>query len=182
MYNPGQVATELRGAYSLKRKDCSAMNNRILIVFISFLMLIFPILLHSGGVTAASESNGIAGIAAPAPVYKIKGRIVSVERKERSSNPTVDPGKEKKLIYYQVRLKVSSMEYISDPRGQHKPGEACSAADIARADTNDYIVSEEEFTKLKLAVGKTIEGRTMWGGDEWFHGNFLSNITVISKP
>lgn len=131
---------------------------------------------------SASEDNEIAGTAAPAPVYKVTGKVMSVVKKVENRCDRLCPNSpSRKFTYYQVRLKIFSMVYISDPSKAHAPGEACSASQMTQAEEQVFIVFEEEFSAVKLTAGQRIEGKTNYRGDESFHGNFLTNITITGR-
>ncbi|MHC9543991.1 MAG: hypothetical protein AB9903_31130 [Vulcanimicrobiota bacterium] len=151
------------------------------IIAVVFLLTV-AVFLQCEKAVAATEDDEIAGTAAPAPVYRVTGKVLSMVKKVEIHEDRYNPSSPKrKFTYYQVRMKIFSMAYISDPSGAHKPGEVCPASQIAEAEKVVYIVFEEQFSAVKLAAGQKIEGSTSFRGDESFHGNFLSDIRVTGR-
>lgn len=111
--------------------------------------------------------------AAPSSTCAISAAVLSVQKTKTNIAGQGLPSRED-FYYYLVKLKIeSSVIYQQDPGGYN-------SCDYYINKELDSILSLTEYDKLPINAGQNINARIHFDGDEWFNGNYLSDVKITS--
>ena len=103
---------------------------------------------------------------------------VAKERKLILGSEFQPPSPDYYIDYYLIHLSISEISiYKTAPGWMGK----CDRAYAQKVERNGAIMSVAEYQKNPIYQGQTVKGYLNFGGDERFHGDFLSGVQVLGK-
>ncbi|MBU4338534.1 hypothetical protein KKD57_03165 [Patescibacteria group bacterium] len=107
--------------------------------------------------------------AAPSPTCEINATVLGVQKVK--TDPEQPPGQN--FYFYAVKLKIHSSSVYQQ--------EGYGSCDKLINLEQDPILHLSEYDKTPIKVEQDINAKIKFGGDEWFHGYFLSDIKILTN-
>lgn len=147
------------------------MKNKIILSV--FLVSVFFITLTLANHVYASQ-------AAQSSVCLITADVLEVTKKREliSGSKFQPPGPDYYIDYYHVRLAISEISLYKIAPGWMGN---CDHSYAQKVQLNGTIMSLAEYQKNPILQGQRIKAYLDFGGDERFHGDFLSGVQVLGE-
>lgn len=142
----------------------------VLAVFIAAGAFSFSSLVRSAHATQAAQSSVCL---ITADVFE-----VTKERELILGSEFYPPGPDYYIDYYLAHLKISEISTFKKEPGWMG---RCDRAYAQKVERNGAIIRLAEYQKSPIHQGQKIKGYLNFGGDERFHGDFLSGAQVLGE-
>ena len=125
------------------------------------------------GMNFLTVQKTLAVPAAPSPVCEITAEVSEIENIKTTTPPlSAAPGK---VEYYSVKLQILECSAYRQEGDKH-----CEELYPLNSE-KEVILSLKEHEKKPIEKGEQIKAKIHFGGDEWFHGIFLTDILILKS-
>lgn len=117
--------------------------------------------------------------AAPSSICEITANVLDVAKKQAVIGSFVpSPNGENIINYYDINIDIIGISTYKEERNIY-----CDENYTKNVESHDYpvILHEDKYNLTPILVGQRIKARIDFGGDEFFHGYFLSNVNIINN-
>jgi len=114
--------------------------------------------------------------AAPSSTCGVTADVLSVVKKQAVIGSFVpSPNGENIISYYDINLDIVGISTYIEERGIY-----CDDSYTKNVEESNYpiILHEDQYNSTPISEGQRIKARISFGGDEFFHGYFLSGIQI----